>query len=551
MRPTTLTAWLSEKRVGLALGALTGWMLLATLPYLSDFPLVDWAQPMIAAPAYKLVSQGIYGSDMFTGFYRSEWRNYDHMPLYPMLLAVSFKMLGTGVWQARLVSVFSGLVVVWLTFALGRRLYGASVGLAAAGLLCVMRLGLPNPYDVLRLGYQMNASGIPLLDFARVIRFDVLVPAWVVAAGLCFYRAQARDARRWYLAAGACAGLATLTHLYGGFVLAVLILAHVWHAGRRAFRRAPLVLMLAGCALVMLPYVVYALQDIDAYRGQMLRHEARFDLLNPAFYLDSLGREPWRYLSWLGGSLDQAVWWPRVGLWVMAAGVAAANLVLVRRIRHSPQLADRLLLISLPVLAGLLGLLINVKRYPYTSLLMPFIALQVGLAIVAAWRSVGRHRRLIHGMIGVALAALTVEGAAGIANSFQMGAATTPYQAIVDAVRRAIPSGARVVSSHVAWFGLAGYDMRSANLVFVLSDPQYGYARMLSVDEVLQHIDPEYIVMEDRLLKTYLREPASLPDERVVTLWRMFDEYIQRHCGDIAARVPAPDYGDVTVYHCR
>lgn len=551
MNTTAVYARFRQKRVTVLLALLVGWYALATLPYLSDFPLVDWAQPMIAAPAYKLATQGIYGSDMFTGFYRSELHNYDHMPLYPLLLSLAFKALGLGVWQARLVSVLSGLAVVLLTFYLGRQLYDSTLGLTAAAVLCVARLSLPNFNDVLRLGYQMNASGIPLLDIARVIRFDVLVPVWVVAACSCFYWARTREARLGYLGAGVLAGLATLTHLYGAFILAVLIVLALWQRGWRAWRSASVYFVLAGWALALLPYLIYVLQDLEAYRGQLLRHETRFDLLNPSFYWNSLIHEPWRYISFLGGSFRHPVLWPRVGIWLMVVSLITATVVLLRRVRRAACLPDRLLLISLPMLTGLLALLINVKRYPYIALILPFLALQMAFAIVSVWRWAGRSARLTRFALGVALFAALVEGGIGVITSFQMANSTTPYRHITDAITQVIPPDGRILMSQVPWFGLADYDVRSANLVFVLSDPHYGYAQTPSMDEVLRWIDPDYIVMEDRLLKAYLREPEAFPSDKIVMQWRTFDEYIQRHCGTVVTAIAAPDYGDVTVYRCE
>ena len=553
MNMTAVYAWLHRKRVTILLTLLIGWYAVATLPYLGDFPLVDWAQPMIAAPAYKLATQGIYGSDMFTGFYRSEMRNYDHMPLYPLLLSLSFKMQGLGVWQARLVSVLSGLAAVLLTFCLGRQLYDATVGLAAAAALCVVRLGLPNFNDVLRLGYQMNQSGIPLLDFARVIRFDVLVPAWVVAACGGFYWAYTHDSRLGYLGAGVLAGLATLTHLYGAFILAVLVTLLVWQRGWRAWRGAPVYLILAGWLLALLPYLIYVLQDLEAYRGQLLRHETRFDLLNASFYWNSLIHEPWRYISWLGGSFRDPVLWPRVGIWLLAASLLTANVVLLERVRRAPRLADRLLLISLPMLVGLLALLINTKRYPYVALILPFLALQMAFVIVYVWRRAPatRTKRLARLTLGGVLLAVLVEGGVGVVTSLQTAGSTTPYQRIAEAIRRVIPPDSRIVASHVIWFALADYDVRSANLVFVLSDPHYRIPQTPTMDEVLHQINPDFVIMEDRLLRAYLREPEAFPSEQIVMQWRLFDEYIQRQCATVVTTIPAPDYGDVTVYRCE
>ena len=129
-------------RAPLVLGLLTAWYLAATLTHLDDFPLLDWPQMGIVAPAAKLAEEGVYGNDLFEGFHDSESRNYEYMPAYPVLVAGAFALFGTGVVQARLVSVLCGWLVVVLTFQLGRRLHGPAVGLTAAALLCLLRLGL-------------------------------------------------------------------------------------------------------------------------------------------------------------------------------------------------------------------------------------------------------------------------------------------------------------------------------------------------------------------------------------------------------------------------
>ena len=531
--------------MALALALLSAWYGLATLPYLADFPLIDWAQPMIAAPAYQLAEQGVYGSEMFTGFYRAEIRNYDHMPLYPLFLSAAFKGAGLGVWQARWVSVMAGWVTLALTFRLGRQMYGPEVGLLAAAALCMAQLARPNFEEVLRLGYQLTQSGIPLLDFARVIRFDVMVPLWVTAAGLCFHRAAAGARQRDYFLAGVFSGLATLTHLYGAFIVPVFTVTLIWHEGWRVLRRPAPYLILLGWALALMPYVLYVLQDWPAYRGQMLRHEGRFDLLTLAFYWDSLLHEPWRYLAWLGGSFRRPVLWPRVSFWLVILGIPLAIALFWHRLRQRPSLADRLMVIALPGLAGLLALLVNLKRYPYTALLLPFLALHLSFVIVTLWRAARRWGRWL---IALILAAALVEGALGIWGSWQMARQTTPYARLTQALRGLIPSGARVLASHVAWFALADYEFRSANLAFILADRRYGLDPVPSLEQVVQRIDPDYIVMEQRLLKKYL-DPASLPDDFIANLLRAFDEYLQRHCRAVTV-IAAPDYGDIGIYHC-
>ena len=58
-----------------ALTVLLAWFMIATVPYLGHYPTIEAAQMGIAAPAYKLATQGTYGNDLYTGFYRTEKYN--------------------------------------------------------------------------------------------------------------------------------------------------------------------------------------------------------------------------------------------------------------------------------------------------------------------------------------------------------------------------------------------------------------------------------------------------------------------------------------------
>src|SRR5512140_572670 len=154
-----------------ALAVLAAVFLLSTLPYLQDFPLMTADQTGIAAPAWKLARTGVYGNDMYTGFFRAEELNYEYMPLHPLLVAASYRLFGLGVVPARSVSVACGAAVLLLVFVLGSRIGGPLAGIVASGSLCFLKLEAPG-----------GASGVPLLDLSRFIRYDILVPVWVVAA---------------------------------------------------------------------------------------------------------------------------------------------------------------------------------------------------------------------------------------------------------------------------------------------------------------------------------------------------------------------------------
>jgi 4-amino-4-deoxy-L-arabinose transferase-like glycosyltransferase len=522
-------------RVPLVLALLTAWYLAATLTHLDDFPLLDWPQMGIVAPAAKLAEEGVYGNDLFEGFHGSESRNYEYMPAYPVLVAGAFKLFGTGVVQARLVSVLCGWLVVLLTFQLGRRLQGPAVGLIAAALLCLLRLGL-----------QPGSSGVPLLDFARVIRYDVLVPVGVLAAALCFLDGEERRGRARalaLLAAGAFAGLATLAHVYGVFVLAVFAAALLWQRGWRTLREAPLYLLAAGWLLAMLPWFLYVLQDPAAYAGQMSRHEGRFDFFSLEFYGDNLVREPWRYTQWLKGGIPETLLRP--GIWLPILGLPAALALLWRRARGC-EMKDRLLLLSLPVLALCLGLFLFMKRYAYTVLVLPFLALWLAAAIVDLWRWTAGRRGWRTAVVAAGIL-MALETTFSLARTLRTAAASTDYLELCAEIARPIPPGSHLLVSQPYWLGLdkaGSFEMRSVNLVFLL-------ARTTTVDEALERLDPDGVVIESYFFDPSSDDPRGPPpDSESKYTFLEIAVWLDRHCG-VTREIEDSGYGEVLTYLCN
>lgn len=539
-----LYARLREWRTAALLAAVVCWYCLATLPYLDNFPLPSQDETQIAAPGYKLASQGVYGQDLYTGYYRSEQYVYEFPPLHPLLLALCFKLFGLGMWQARLVSALCGLATVLLTFELGRRLYQVRVGLAAAAVLCTLRLSL-----------EPKMSGVPLLDFARVIRYDIVVPVFVLASCLCFYYAHQRGSRLGYAAAGLLAGPAMLGHVYGAFIVAVFAAVLLWERGWRVALDPPIYLVVAGWALAALSWAIYALQDPAAYYGQTLVDQAagRYDVLNPAFYWNNLLHEIDRYHRFVGGG-GAGLLQPRVGIWLLLAGVLGANVLLLRRGRGGMSLPDRLLFLSLAMLLGLLTLLVNIKDYRYIILILPFAALQVAYALVQAWGWAGERATWLRWVGGVVLLAALLESGAGVAQLLRNAQSASPYQRFTGAVAQHIPPGARVMMVHFYWIGLAQFEARSLDLPFRFSNPNFYKLQPLSMAEALRRVAPTHLLV-DPLVEKYVIDPNQPGDSAILLQQkRAITQAIHQHCTDLVATIDGPeytDYGPLKVYRCH
>ena len=510
--------------------------LVATVPHLADFPLQDWPQMGIAAPAWKLAAEGVYGNDLFAGYHRSELRNYEYMPAYPLLVAGAFEVFGLGVIQARAVSVFCGLLAVLLTFELGRRCHGRRVGLTAAAILCGLRLGL-----------LPETSGIPLVDYSRIIRYDILVPVAVLAASVLFLRARESGRALVFFGAGVCAGVATLAHVYGTFMLVVLAVTLLWHDGWEGLRRPPLYLLVAGWWVALSPWILYILQDPQAYLGQMSRHAGRFDLLDPTFYWSNLRREIGRYGPWFKGGFPETFLQPRVGIWWLLAGAPVAWLSLWRRVRAAGRLADRLLFLSVPMLALCLALFIFMKRPVYVLLILPFLALWLGLVASEAWRCGARRRGWRVALGAFALLALFESGWA-VARTLDSARRASPYEPLCERLAASIPSGSRLLISQPYWLGLAkhgDFELRSANLVFLM-------AREMSVAEAMSRLDVDGVVIEEYFLDAAPSEgQGPPPGSEAKGVFLALRSFLERHCSARVTRHPDDDYGAVSVYLCR
>ncbi|MGB3845985.1 MAG: glycosyltransferase family 39 protein, partial [Sphingopyxis sp.] len=103
------------------------------------------------------------------------------------LAAAAYADPGILFLPARLMIVAFGLLCVWLTYRLGKRLGGARLGLVAAVILAV------------------NAVHI---EYSQIIRTDVQASAFMLLGAVAALGIAERGRRRDYALAGVCAGLA-------------------------------------------------------------------------------------------------------------------------------------------------------------------------------------------------------------------------------------------------------------------------------------------------------------------------------------------------------
>ena len=162
------------------LGGLVIFYALTTIPNIGNHPIVGGDEGWIVSASAKLAEDGVFGSDLFAGFFGADRHYYFNLPLHHLVLAAVFEVFGAGLAQARLTSAVFGLAALGLTYALGRRVAGRWVGLGSAALLVLLRLNLA-PF-----------TGLTLTDLGATVRYDLIAVPFVLAAVLLLLRHAGR-----------------------------------------------------------------------------------------------------------------------------------------------------------------------------------------------------------------------------------------------------------------------------------------------------------------------------------------------------------------------
>ncbi|HXH20540.1 MAG TPA: hypothetical protein VNN10_00830 [Dehalococcoidia bacterium] len=481
-----------------ALAAAVAVFLASVVPNLANHPTLTDDEAWVMSASYKLAREGIFGSDMFRGFYNAERHYFFNMPAHHFAVAASFKLFGAGVVQARLVGVGYGLATLLLTYLLARRLYGVAVALLTLGLLLFLRLNM---------GFD---TGLPLQELAASIRYDLAPVPFMLGAFLLLLGGPslARAA-----GAGALLGLATLLQFYGAFALPVAVSFLALQSLPQRDRRK-LVAVLAGtAAIVCLPYGVYAAAHLDDFRGQAGTVDRRDDLTDPGFYVESLLDEPNRFLRPLGFKevpkgedprtteprlldvREMAVRRPSAKLAVLAGLPLALAFSGWRAFRQRSR-PDLLLFLALAGLCAQYALFEAAKLYIYWIAVVPLLC--TGIAGAAVWLMRAPKgsgvRFALAGATALCLLGFFAEGAAARLSGFRAAGRETEYSRLAATIHETVPAGARVVGSTSLWWGLRHTDYRSYFMFFYLTSPNAGPYRT-TIDRFLEEVGVEYLVL--------------------------------------------------------
>jgi 4-amino-4-deoxy-L-arabinose transferase-like glycosyltransferase len=222
-------------------------------------------------------------------------------PLHYWATALSLATFGHNEWAARFVTAFSAALALGFVFLVGRRLWSAERGLAAAA---------------------MTASMLLYVFMGQLTTLDMMLSCWLTIAISAFCLAQSRRdeapraTRGWMLACWAAMAAATLTKGLIGIVLpgSVLVIYTLLQRDWAAWKHLHLAAGLALYLLVVLPWFILVERahpgafDFLIIREHFQRYLTKMhDRYQPWWYflmILTLGSLPWLPQAWralLGG----------------------------------------------------------------------------------------------------------------------------------------------------------------------------------------------------------------------------------------------------------
>lgn len=509
---------------------------------LDNFRPVSSDEAWIMSASYKLATQGVFGSDLFAGFFNAERHYFISLPAHHFLQAISFQVFGTGVAQARWVSLASGALILWVVGWLAYRWYGLLAGLLAGALLVGWRSDLIAAFP-----------GLPLLSVARSGRYDASALAWMWLTIGLFEHLMQRPSRKAAVVAGLSAGLATLTQFFGAFVLPAIALAWLWQRGRQGLRESAARWMLAGFLLVVAPYAGYAASHASDLAGQtqLKAERVRFD--NPRFYLDNVIHEPARYrVLWNRPSpvfIGPDTFNRPVGPWLLLIGAGPASAGLLRRMHSSGEAGDRLLGLSLLLFAGLLALLEQTKAPLYAIVLLPSLCLTMAAFWVKLLNWAARPdrpfilRMFLCGLCVAVLAVTLLEGVRAYRVDVQQSSEVSNYLEVGRRIDAYLTPGARVLGAERWWWALHRHPYLALNNL---------WWQWLSAYHSLRSI-PEFAAWVERAQARFIivnnnvqGDIRGYPDVLQQQFWRFLET-----CGVRVAQWIDLTYGNIQIYRVR
>lgn len=435
------------------LAGLTTFFAAATTVNLANYRPVSGDDAWILSASYKLATQGVFGSDMYAGFFNADQHYFIALPGQHLLQALALWVSGDGLVAARWTSVLGGGLLLWSVTLMAWRWYGTPVATLTSVLLLFWQPAL--------VGHE----GVPLVSLARSLRYDLTAVAWTWLALLFLDALLRRPARLRAVATGCCAAAALLTQFFGAIVTAVVALAWLGQRRKQTLSSPYTRWLLSGFLLLVGPYLVYVATHRQDAWGQTVYLKGSRTAFSAQAMVDNVLREQERFNPLLEESGGGA------GSLLLLLGTWPALAYLGLRLRRKDNLGDRLLALTLVCTPVLLTIFETTKAPIYALPLLPALcvslALPLGRLLEAAFVRPAAGAwlpRRAAAIAVLAVMALIVDHGADFYRQDRMWALNvTDYHALGATIDDALPAGAKVAGSERWWWPLRAHPFLAVN----------------------------------------------------------------------------------------
>lgn len=176
--------------------------------YIEKHPLFSWDETFWMEPSCRFLTERSFSSpSSFPPDLGFETTNVAYGRIFLFINAIIFYLLGIGIWQMRLLSFISGIMVLLLTYLIAIKLF-SNKKIAAFSVLIL-------------------ATSHLFMLLSRFVRPEMLVTLFLLLALYLFLRAEEKGSKLLYFLSGLSASLSIDVHLPGVisiFMFALLIL---------------------------------------------------------------------------------------------------------------------------------------------------------------------------------------------------------------------------------------------------------------------------------------------------------------------------------------
>jgi 4-amino-4-deoxy-L-arabinose transferase-like glycosyltransferase len=511
---------------------------------LANFHPVSEDDVWIMSASYKLAHQGVFGSDLYAGFFDADSRYYISLPGLHLLQALTFRLFGSGIVQARLPVTLAGVSVLWLVCDMARRWYGKGASLLTALLFLIWRADI--------IGADARP---PLLQVSQNWRYDVVALAFIWLTIWLLDRLLTRSSRKLAFSVGLSAAAATLTQFFGLLVLPLVLLG--WLRARRSVQfRALSVWLLAGFLALALAYVLYIMEDLNAFSGQAQLKQGRTGFTHIGFYLSNLSRELSRYV-WLVEELwptgiKQLVTIPW-GRALMVLGLIPAIVITLLVDRKQDRISnlgsrkrgDSLLTGYLFVISLGLALVDSTKAPLYAIVLWPGLVMTFAVAGSTIWvwlrkSNVARQQRVLFVLVLLPLLLLALaDGLGGLRLHLKASQKVSAYLTVGARINSSLAPEASVLGSDRWWWALREHPYLAVNNLWAQWQAAKSVGAPITFSELVTKTGTSYLLVNNNVRGNIHQYPQELH--------RQFWGFLEQ-CASLQTVIADRTYGQIEIF---